>query len=339
MEQKRNEWKENAIAKFYDYNKINEKNYSMDAKDRLFGLVLDTNLPRTILENNLNLWLNNFALDDQETFLTLFSNFRYIPKNIFEYMVACFVDRIKIEFRECDLKETLFVFVESPKGCKSGIDDFAVALWECLKGEIRKEQLITHFSMLKKESIIKIKNIIFVDDIIATGFSMVRNISRFFEKFPFCRNSDIKFYAASLFLTRRGKKYIEKKIDNMTLLADKDLLKSAFRGDFIFTNDELQCREKCVLPYEVKAGKEYEGKKYVMGFSESKLLIGFYYEIPNNTLSTFWRHTEDFTPLFPRSSEHAFSHKLTLKEIINKKKMMANKAYVIKSMGGHDESE
>lgn len=339
MEQKRNEWKENAIAKFYDYNKINDNIYSSNGKDRLCGLVLDRNIPREILETNLTHWLDNFDLDDQETFLALFSHFRYIPKNIFEYMVTCFVDRMKKELSEYDLKETLFVFVESPKGCKSGIDDFAVALWECLKDEIRKEQLITHFSMLNEERILENRNIIFVDDIIATGFSMVRNISRFFEKFPFCRNSDIKFYAASLFLTRRGKRYIEKKIDNMTFIAEEDLLKSAFRGDFIFTNDELQCKEDCVLPYEVKAGKEYEGKKYVMGFSESKLLIGFYYEIPNNTLSTFWRHTEDFTPLFPRSSEHAFSHKLTLKEIMNKKKMMANKAYVIKSMGGHDESE
>lgn len=334
-----NKLTEQAIEEFYKYNKIDDKIYSLNGKDRLFGFILDRNIPREILETNLTHWLDNFGLDDQETFLALFSHFRYIPKNIFEYMVTCFVDRMKKELSEYDLKETLFVFVESPKGCKSGIDDFAVALWECLKGEIWKEQLITHFSMLNEKKILENRNIIFVDDIIATGFSMNENIKKFFEKFPQCKNSNIKYYVASLFLTRRGKKFIEKKRSNMTLMVEKGLLKSAFRGNYIFSSDELKKKEECVLPYEDKAGKEYDGKKYVMGFSESKLLIGFYYEIPNNTLSTFWRHTEDFTPLFSRSSEHAFSSKLTLKEIIEKKKKMANRAYVINSMGGYDESE
>lgn len=328
------ELREKVIKEFYKYNKMDKEKYSTDNKACFYGLFPDKNIPHDILKNNLDHWLENFDLDDQETFLTLFSHFQYIPINTFQYMVACLVDEIKENLNKCDLKETLFVFVESPKGCKSGVEDFAVALWGCLKGEIHKEQLITQFSMLQKEKIPEIKSIIFIDDIIATGFSMYNNIEKFLEKFSLGEDANINFYIASLFITRRGKRYINKKLKFMKYITEKDLLKSAFRRGYIFKNNDLRKQQECVLAYEEKAGKEYNGKKYVMGFSESKLLIGFYYEIPNNTLSTFWRHTEDFTPLFPRSSEHAFPHNLTLKEITEKKKRMRNRAYEIKSMGG-----
>lgn len=65
-----------------------------------------------------------------------------------------------------------------------------------------------------------------------------------------------------------------------------------------------------------------------------KLLVGFHYEIPNNTLCTFWRYGKEHVPLFERSG----NQNISLGEIRDKKKKMRDNAYRMKSIEGKNES-
>ncbi len=117
-----------------------------------------------------------------------------------------------------------------------------------------------------------------------------------------------KFFATGVLATKRGERFIG------------SLKKEA---------------ESAVLKYEEQVGRDENGKSYVMGYEESKLLVGFHYETPNNTLCTFWRHGEKHVPLFARSG----NQRISLQEIINKRKKKRNNAYKIASVEVKNESQ
>lgn len=119
---------------------------------------------------------------------------------------------------------------------------------------------------------------------------------------------------------------------DVTWIYNQNYILQAFKGEHIFKADEKSEAEYAVLKYEEKIGQDEDGKSYVMGFESSKLLVGFHYEIPNNTLCTFWRYGKKHIPLFERSSNQS----ITLEEIKNRKRMMRDYAYKIKSIEKED---
>ena len=75
--------------------------------------------------------------------------------------------------------------------------------------------------------------------------------------------------------------------------------------------------EKIIEDYAI----EDRDKKFYMGFEKNQLLVSFYYNTPNNTLSLFWRPTSISVPLFARTSYK----RPTIDECRkNKKKLMEN---------------
>lgn len=334
MEEKKN----TAIDNFYKMNNIDDKRFTANNKEAaLCGMFFDKNIPRSILQEKLSIWLSNFTKKDQKYFLALFENFMYITSGQLTYLVGEVWDDLCKKIGEDNLSDVAFVFKESSKGCKSGANDLAAEIWRHGEGLIEKKQLITNISSAKNNLVYNKKSIIFFDDIIATGFSMREVLRQFFTKYPVENFNQTKFYIISIFSTRRGERFIREKVIkdfDVEYIPTQEKLKSAFRGNYIFKNEDIADAEKIVLKYEKKSGKEVDGKIFEMGFAESKLLVGFAYEIPNNTLSTFWRYTEDFTPLFQRGADQG----LTLNKIQKRKKEMQNRAYAIKCMENSNES-
>lgn len=80
--------------------------------------------------------------------------------------------------------KVLFVVIESKSGIKSGADEMASNLWNDNRiNDLKKSQIITAFSKVKKEKIKNAGVIIFLDDILATGFTIREQIDLFLERF------------------------------------------------------------------------------------------------------------------------------------------------------------
>lgn len=329
----RNEEIQTAISNFYRNNHIDYKKYTDDMKACYENnLKWDPKIYKPNLEAALYEWLNNFEDEDKTIYLRMFEHFTYLTQHNFEYKVWCLKEYIFEVLSEYPKDKILIVFSESKTGNKSGASEMSAAWWKACCGQMRKSQLIMIHNKVKKEEIIGMEAIVFMDDIVATGFSLKAVIEGFFGKFPYCEFKETKFYATGVLATQRGRRTIrelEKKGIHVTWRYDPNaFLCQAFKGGYIFGADEKQETEKAVLKYEKKIGIDEDGKSYVMGYEASKLLVGFHYEIPNNTLCTFWRYGENHVPLFERSSNQKFS----LEEIRNRKTMMRDNAYKMKSL-------
>lgn len=111
----------------------------------------------------------------------------------------------------------------------------------------------------------------------------------------------------------------------------EQLIRSAFKGDYIFGNDMVKRVEDLIRKYEDRiSAYDNEGQwtDFAMGFRQCKLLLAFHYETPNNTLCSFWKATDRNSPVFERSGYSRPSID-TLKK---QKSHLVENAYLYKSM-------
>ena len=321
-----------SISNFYKNNSIKYEQYT-DNRDIHYseGLDLDTKIYKPNLKMALNEWLQNFDEKDRKYYLKMFEHFTYLTQRNFDCKVYYLKKYIFESLSECHQDKILIVFSESKKGYKSGASEMSTAWWKACNGEMRKSQLIEVCSKVEIEDLIEMDAIVFADDIVATGFTLKATIEDFFSKFPYEKFVHTKFYATGVIATKRGERIIKKlprKGIDITWLYNQEYIVQAFKGEYIFKGNEVNNIENVILNYEKKIGSDNDGKSYIMGFEASKLLIGFHYEIPNNTMCTFWRYGEEHVPLFERSS----NQKISLEAIRARKKMMTDNAYRMKSI-------
>lgn len=329
---------ETALSTFYDNNGIDHEQYTDNRKEHyLTGVEYDPKICKSNLEEVLNEWLHNFEEKDRAYYLKMFENFTYLTRKSFEWKVYCLKEYIFDILSQYPKDKIMIILSESKSGYKSGASEMASALWSACDGEIRKSQIREMYSKAEIEELINMDAIIFADDIVATGFSLKETIEKFFERFPYKEFTHTKFYATGVLATKRGKRVIDKLCKSgiaVQWVYNENYLVQAFKGDYIFAGSQKAQIEETILKYEEKIGKDDDGKSYVMGFEACKLLVAFHYETPNNTLCTFWRYGEQHVPLFERNS----NQKLSLREIIDRKKTMSNNAYMIKSLEKKDGS-
>lgn len=330
-----------AIIAFYNHNNINFKQYSETIDEYyLTGKEYDRKIAPKSLNNRVHKWLDNFEEDDKEYFLKLLEKFTYITKREYNHRISLITNYIFEVLLKCGIenKEVVFVLNESKYGIKSGNSELSTSIWETNMEVISKKQLVEVYSKLTQQDMKDIKAVVFIDDILATGFSLLDTIKTFFERFPYESFSDVKFYYSAVEKTNNAMRYISRKIKTLGLeikpLIIGDALRQAFKGDYIFESNNVKEIENKVRKYENKIGTDETEKIFTMGFRECKLLIAFKYETPNNTLCNFWRVSNENFPVFERSSDK----KCTLNDIKNVKKHMTNNAYKIKSQRSDNES-
>ena len=66
-------------------------------------------------------------------------------------------------------------------------------------------------------------------------------------------------------------------------------------------------------------------KSFFMGFEKNRLILSFYYNTPNNTLSTFWRAGVDMEPPFYRDGDQI--SRPTLEDLKRRKAQACAQAY------------
>lgn len=163
-----------------------------------------------------------------------------------------------------------------------------------------KEQHDYEHVILQNESI---DCYIFLDDIIGTGDQVLsklrRDIRLLREKKP---KIDIKYF--SMIATSKGLKTVR---DSKLF----DEVKTVFELDDSFISLEQGSRyyNANLIEVEINFAKgivEQYGQKYklhypVLGHGECQLLLGFYYNTPDNSLPIFWSDKNQWKPIFKRN--------------------------------------
>lgn len=331
---------EETIKNFYIKNNITPGHYT-DSQEEAYSLnkKCDRRIALSSLQKRVGEWIQFFEEEDREYFFRLLENFTYITEETLAYRMYCLCKKLfeNLQEKGIDYSEILFVVMESSGGIKSGADEMAVNLWNINQDyEIRKQQIITAFSKADEKIIEEARAIIFWDDIVATGFTMREQINVFLERFEnICDNSRVYYYTSVLY-TKSALDYLRKKMKEKTIeiqpfYYDEQIIRSAFKGDYIFGADVVKKVENIVKKYEdiIDAyEKEDPEKSFSMGFHQCKLLLAFHYETPNNTLCSFWKTTEEKTSVFARSGYST----LALDRLKKQKTHMKNNAYLYKSI-------
>lgn len=322
---------DDAVEKFYEINNITEKNYA-SSRDIAYkeGKIFDSKV--VDLQEKLACWIERFEEDDKQYFIKLFKNYIYISQREFEYKIWQLCESMykNLNERGINKENILFVTISSPTGRASGGDSLRENLlianqeWGMDKG-----QIVSDVEKLDMNSLKDIKAIIFIDDILGTGFSLKKTIQQFIQK-AIKINFKIHEYiwaVTGVFMTRSAVRFIKKKIKKeynlkIEVFDNDNYIDNCMKGNHIFNYDEVKKIENIVERYEKEIGMDGD-KSYVMGFRGCKLLLSFYYNTPNNTLCSFWKCEKDNIPVFPRDKYK----RITLKSLQERKKKNRMNAY------------
>ena len=296
-----------SLDKFYENNGINADLYTASEIERYIGNKrFDPKITRDNLMEKVCCWIERFEEEDKQYFLSLLEKYVYVSQNEFQHRIynLCTYIYGELEQQEIGKTQVLFVTVPSLGGVMSGGDALRNTLREVNAEWLDKNQVISDITKVNDSILNNKKAIIFIDDILGTGFSLRETIESFIEKFSISKLNNCRLGVASVLMTKRAVKYLKAKLKNLNLevfAQPENYIRSCMKGDYIFSGNEVKQIEQIILSYEKEIGLDIEdGKDYAMGFNACKLLLSFYYNTPNNTLCTFWKYAGKNIPLFPR---------------------------------------
>lgn len=326
-----------VLEQFYNINEIESDNYT-DSQEEAYreSKNFDDKIAKSVLKRKVEKWVEKIEKDDRKYFYRLFENFTYITKKTLDHEMDLLSKYLfqYVSKEGIEKSETIFVLVESRNGVKSGAEDIAASLWDVNQGMgLRKEQIISQFQKVNEDVIANAKAIVFIDDIVATGFTLKGTIEKFRERWGETIDSTVKYYFTGIKLTKNAIKFVKKKITNIEAIYNnqRQLLKSAFKGEIIFRASEVREIEEIVKGYEDKIASYGKGKgnhDYSMGFRQCKLLVAFRHGTPNNTLCNFWKETDSNRPVFEREVQQ----RPRVNDLKATKTQMENNAYNYKSI-------
>lgn len=331
---------ESVLGNFYANNNIRPEIYTDSMGEAYFNnKKYDIRIPFPVLKSKVEKWVEEFEPQDKDYFLKLLEQFTYLTQDALAYRMSQLCDCLfsKLKALGIEQSEVLFVVIESKSGIKSGADEMASNLWKVNRiNDLKKSQIITAFSKIKKEKIKNARVIIFLDDILATGFTMRKQIDMFLERFGDVCDQTKLYYFTGVLATNSAINYVKKKMKTKAInvesfIQEEQLIRSAFKGDYIFGNDIVKGVEHIIRKYEdiiSSFDNEEDGIDFSMGFRQCKLLLAFHYETPNNTLCSFWKATDKNNPIFERSEYSRPS----IDALKKQKSHLADNAYLHKSI-------
>lgn len=289
----------------------------MPTRNELIELIVNTmetvwsvRSKRPDIENWLKQFNGSLLKDidiEQRIALLLLCNFvyynmdevRYLCRKIFKAYIHYVLEN-DIEYSLSDLNDssidiinnTIFIPVGNPSESGSNLLYY-----------YRQENMLpkNRFYFDGDIEIMKAKNIVFIDDVSLTGTQVVKYLELNIKKY-----CDKNIFFTPLILTTDAKNYIEdelkEKFDCSLVLLPGLLLDEREK---VFSDQSYIFYERNELMQVTKDFVEHYSKKFMirepMGFENSQLALGFFYNIPNNTLPIFWANNEKYSGLFKRS--------------------------------------
>lgn len=305
--------KYDALKLFYENNNINPK--TIHPRDRI------ADLPK-----KLDDWLQNIDSKDHPIFLDTFSKYIYLTQEECQDRFVQSVAMLKSELHKHNIEvdDVLYVTVESSGGTKSGSDNVRSDMQRYNLEDIGKDQILAAQSKFIEERLEGIQAIVFVDDLLGTGCTLWNEMYSFCEKFKINGNGKIKLYYMCIAPTEKGINHF-----------NKNLIKHGYTVTSIYKNEWICAKAfmgdspeyGVVNKYETEIDNYFTGSdhSYRMGFKQGCLLISFYYNTPNNTISSFWRPTPFNAPPFKRDGKEC--KRPSISDLTNKKKQSDANSY------------
>ena len=311
--------KETALKVFYETNEIDPIHVA-DPLDECYDKRL-AELPRRVDQ-----WLLGVEPEDREIFLNLLSKYCYLrrPQCQLRYGQILSLLRDRLSELQLDLSNVLVVTVEAGGPCASGGDNVRSDLRYRNLETLSKNQIIAVQAKLKEEDLATYRAVLFLDDVIGSGVTMWSSIQQLYKRFPVWLGRQ-KIFCAGIAPRKKGIDHVTKNCKNAQIpiewLYDPTWVQDPA---FCFGSPEykkLERYEKIIGEYMTEPGKSC-----FMGFNKNRLLLSFYYNTPNNTLSTFWRIGVEMEPPFYRDGNQV--GRPHLDDLRKRKAQLSKQAYL-----------
>ena len=230
-----------SVDQFYKFNHINSKKYASDQMEAYReNKTYDAQIARADLEEKVGCWIERFNESEREYFFSLFENYNYISENEYKHRIWQLSEAIYEELEEKQIarEEVLFVTVPSPKGVSCGGDQLrSHLLCANLDWGMDKNLIIADIEKMNPSVLVGKKAIVFIDDILGTGFSIRETIENFAEYCGEKNLDDYLIYVTGILITKRAVRYLSKKVRKtkvFQLQGEKNSIKNCMTGGYIF---------------------------------------------------------------------------------------------------------
>lgn len=302
-----------ALSAFESYNNIKLDNYVSD--EYIYNpnegpLFLDNYIGKDIFEKHITEWLEFFKDEDKHIFLELLAHYRYYTKEQYKNIMKSFYQKILEKLTtDNDKNSVLFITFSSKKGRASGGDHVRATLEETLIGKFPKDHIISDTDKVEQNIFDDIEYVVFIDDIVGSGATLYNSIKDVCEKFELYNKLNIKIFIAMVYANEKKiqqkKTQLQEKGIVVTELFVHESTGKCFGNERVFNKYMESKYQNIVKMYEeiIEENKLQNDTEFnsVLGFQNGQLLVSFYYNTPNNTLSVFWRPSKVSEPLFIRN--------------------------------------
>ncbi len=272
----------------------------------------DSRIGKDVFEKRIGEWLSVCSTDEEkELLLKLLASFDYYPQDVYKIYLNRLLDSyfkmIGFNLENDNIKDVLFLAVPSKDMKLSGATHISSLIACHLLDYGAKSQIIENF-LCEQELQYRInecKHIAIIDDIVGSGHTINTAVESLFKMYSIKSGIDITI----LLMCGREKK-IKSKVKGFekrypgfkfNCIVQKQIYKCNKGENPVVTADELAIIEN--LEMQIEKAAPPSANTYILGFERNSLLVSFFYNTPNNSLSTFWRPSTNNIPLFTRADK------------------------------------
>lgn len=260
-----------------------------------------------VFERQIDHWLLQFEQDEQDFLLECLKRYSFFRASEYKYGQKLLYSKLMSILP--NWKEKSFIF-KIYKTEASYSDNFFNDFWlvNNIKNECKQniEDCEDYYEMLD--------NLIFIDDFIGSGNTIIKYLSYIFEKHEMLKKKKIVLLA--MYLTNSA----ELALKNFAMDRNLDLtILNYKKGDKFFKEGRYysgqQLKDKIAI-YEKICDSASISERFRYGYENSQSLFTICDNTPNNTLAIFWENNENYNSLMHRYNEE----KSPLQKMIDEKK-------------------
>ncbi|NRT80936.1 phosphoribosyltransferase-like protein [Clostridium beijerinckii] len=251
------------------------------------------------LKKKIDNWFTTIDDDrDKEIYLQMLEKYRfYSRKNI---ICTCRKLHEKVTSFDSEVETTIFLPMLSPDGRSNHSFEIHNIYREanrlnkkCFPADIN--------TVINTYPLDQINNICFVDDMTGSGRTIKESIRNIFKK-----NLELATKNIYILLMEvpeeidRIEKAIQSEVSDNIKILYVNLHEKALKEGNLFKGKELKEVKQRLEKYEKLVNKN--NRRDMFGFDKSEFLLSFYYDTPNNTISSLWKHRKGWEPPFNRGT-------------------------------------